>query len=50
MDKVLELILLQSNVSIALLEIYSFKDVVFKTGEYTDAKVAISGRGVHEFL
>jgi len=38
-DGVPELILLQSNVSLALLEIYSFKDGVFKTGEYTDVKV-----------
>ena len=38
-DGVPELILFQSNVSIALLEIYSFKDEIFKTGEYTDAKV-----------
>lgn len=39
LDGIPELILLQSDVSIALLEIYSFKDGVFKTGEYTDAKV-----------
>lgn len=39
LDGVPELILHQSDVSYALLEIYSFKDGVFKIGEYTDAKV-----------
>lgn len=39
LDGLPELILLQSDVSIALLEIYSYKDGVFKAGEYSDAKV-----------
>lgn len=44
-DGVPELIILQTDMSVnALLEIYSFKDGVFKTGEYTDAKVGSAFR------
>ncbi len=39
LDGVPDLILLQSNASTALLEIYSFNGGVFKTGNYTDVKV-----------